>query len=215
MPRTHRPLEQTLPAHILAIVDAAARRRAGQEICAPDDLGIRDERYARRPLIGSAGYHQWSPTRGLGRCFRHARDGLVPYWQDEELGLPVAGRACAVRAEVWRLGGASLSAPARTATAPAVARKSAYPSGTPGGDCTTSRTAPASPAAPPHTPSTTTITPAWSAACCASPATNGRAPADAACRTAHTLERRALRATGMIRRPRGCAGYTGSRPCRP
>lgn len=91
MRKPHDPHEQTLPAHLVAIVDAAIRRRAGKEPCAPDDLGIRDQRYARRPLDGSAGYHLWSPTHGLGFCNRHARRrGFLPYWRDEELGPPMA-----------------------------------------------------------------------------------------------------------------------------
>ncbi|MFG2133078.1 maleylpyruvate isomerase N-terminal domain-containing protein [Streptomyces sp. NPDC048751] len=46
---------------MLALIDTAARRRADKQPCAPDDLGIRDQRYARRPLDGSASYHaQWT-----------------------------------------------------------------------------------------------------------------------------------------------------------
>jgi hypothetical protein len=91
MRNPHAPHEQKLPAHLVAIIDAAVRRRAGKEPCAPDDLDIRDQRYARRPLDGSAGYHLWSPTSGLGFCNRHPRRrGFLPYWQDEELGPPIA-----------------------------------------------------------------------------------------------------------------------------
>lgn len=42
MRKPHDPHEQTLPAHLVAIIDAAVRRRAEKEPCAPDDLGIRD-----------------------------------------------------------------------------------------------------------------------------------------------------------------------------
>lgn len=90
MRKPHNPHEQTLPAHLVAIVGAAVRRRAGKEPCAPDDLGIPDQRYARHPLDGSAGYHLWSLTRGQGFCHRHRRRDCLPYWQDEELGPPIA-----------------------------------------------------------------------------------------------------------------------------
>lgn len=99
-----------------------------------------------------------------------------------------------------------------SAPCPSGGRRSASPSGTPGGGCTTSRTARAPLAAPPPTPSTTTITLALSAACCAFPATSGRAPADGARRRAHILEGHASSPIGTIRRPHRCAGCTGSRP---
>jgi hypothetical protein len=48
----NRPERQLLPANMLELIDEAFRRRAGQPTCAPDNLGIRDQRYARRPLDG-------------------------------------------------------------------------------------------------------------------------------------------------------------------
>ncbi|MFI7876087.1 endonuclease VII domain-containing protein [Streptomyces salinarius] len=79
-----------LPAHLLKLIEATYRRRANQEPCAPDALGLRDQRYARQPRDGSAGYHLWSPTTGLHviGC-HHGDDSFEPPWREEQLEPPV------------------------------------------------------------------------------------------------------------------------------
>lgn len=89
MPTPSRP-PRPLPDHLAEIIDAAVRRRARRPRCAPDTLGIRDQRYARQPLDGSDGYHLWSPTRGLSTLYcPHWRSHRAGGWREEELGPPV------------------------------------------------------------------------------------------------------------------------------
>lgn len=58
----------------------------GRPSCAPNRHSLRDERYATRPLDGTAGYHLWSPSRGLNTIgCRHRRDDYRSYWTAAEL----------------------------------------------------------------------------------------------------------------------------------
>ncbi|WP_236569853.1 endonuclease VII domain-containing protein [Streptomyces mexicanus] len=84
--RTPRPR----PDPLAALVEAAVQRQAGKGSCTPDSLGIRDQRYARRPLDGTDGYHLWSPIRGLDTAYcSHWRSHGPNSWREEELTPPV------------------------------------------------------------------------------------------------------------------------------
>jgi hypothetical protein len=62
----------------------------GRPLCAPNSSNLRDERYATRPLDGTAGYHLWSPSRGLSTIgCPHQRDDFRPYWTTAELASPI------------------------------------------------------------------------------------------------------------------------------
>ncbi|MFC9891540.1 endonuclease VII domain-containing protein [Streptomyces pilosus] len=97
-------LHPRLPDHLRDLIDAAVQRRAGRPPCAPDTFGTRDERYATRPLDGTADYHLWSPSRSLSTIgCPHQRPDYKPYWTTEELAPPVPATQIppAQRCGVW------------------------------------------------------------------------------------------------------------------